>query len=107
MTDMTAPVAVQATSEPTNKLVAGTNAAAGVGAVIAGVLAAYGGEAIKEVWPALVPTALEGPAFTNLVVMGLVGVATFYATRASGRAAAYNVMDKPNIPIATAPSPRP
>ena len=93
----TAPVAVQATSEPTRKLAAGTTAAGAIAGVLAGILAAYGGDAIKEV---LASTSL-GPAMQNLIVMMVVGVATWLATKYGGQAAAYNVLDKPNIPIAT------
>lgn len=88
-------VAVQTSTEPTNKLTAGTNAAGGVAAVIAAVMAAYGADAIKE----MLSTMPIGPAVTNLIVMVVTGIAAYFATSLSGRAAAYNVLDKPNRPL--------
>jgi hypothetical protein len=103
MPDATAPVAVQTSNEPTNKLATGTQAAGAIAGVLAGVLSAYGADAIKE----LLPSPPLGPATQNLIVMAVTAVATWAAAQWGGRRAAYNVLDKPNVPIAAAPSPRP
>jgi hypothetical protein len=96
-------IAVQESAQPTNKVAASTNASGSVAAVVAGVMAAYGGDAIREVMGAVATTHPDG---TNLVVMLVTGIAAFYATKLGGRAAAYNVLDKPNVPlVAASPTP--
>lgn len=97
---MPEPVAIQTNLEPTNKLQAGTNAAGGVAAVLASVMAAYGADAIREI----IGTHL-GPNTTNLLIMAITGVAAYFATTGFGRAAAYNVLDKPNVPLVPSASP--
>lgn len=92
----TATIAVQAAPEPTNKVAAASNAAGGLAAVVAGVMAAYGGPAIVEL---LGEWGATHPSTTQLVVGIGAAVAGFVVTRAGGRAAAYNVLDKPNVPL--------
>ena len=95
-------VAVQKTNEPTNKLAAGATGAAAVGAIIAGVFAAYGNDAVMEILN-MVPGM--GPALKTLIVMAINGVAVYYAGERAGRFAGYNVLDKPNVPLQPAPHP--
>lgn len=94
-----ATVAEQATDEPTNKLAAGTTASAGVGAVIAGAIAGYGSEAIRDVLMEVVPALAAKAATTNFLVFIGVTVAAYVASKYGGQAAAFNVLDKPNIPL--------
>ena len=89
-------LAEQTDDHPTNKLAAGTNAAGAIGGVIAGVFASYGGPAIKE----LIGTTGLGAESQNFVVLLVVTVAGFLATKYGGQRAAYNVLDKPNRPVA-------
>lgn len=89
-------VAIQTSERPTNKLTAGTTAAAGLGAVIAGALAGYGGEALRDVMIEIVPQLAKMPAAVNLFVFLGVTVAAFFANRKAGLAAGYNVLDAPN-----------
>lgn len=102
MPDVT-PIAVQSTSEPTNKLAAGTTAAAGVGAVIAGALAGYGNEAIRDVLVEVLPVMAAKAATTNFIVFIVVTLAAYFANKQAGLRAGYNVLDKPNVPVALAP----
>lgn len=96
-------VAVQTTNEPTNKLAAGANTAAGVGAILAAVMAAYGADAIREMMTAM---GLGGyPALINLVVMGVTGVAGWWATKRAALLGGYNVLDKPNVALQPAAKP--
>jgi len=99
MADEPLNIAVQDSAQPTNKVAAASNAAGGVAAVVAGVMAAYGGDAIREI---MGPLAQQYPSATTLVVLMATGVAAYYATKFGGQAAAYNVLDKPNVPLAKA-----
>lgn len=101
----TASIAVQTTTEPTNKLAAGTTAAASVGAVIAGALAAYGNEAIRDVIVEVLPGMAAKAATTNFIVFMMVTVAAYVANKYAGLRAGYNVLDRPNVPLAAAPRP--
>jgi uncharacterized membrane protein YeiH len=103
----TAPVAVQIYEEPTNKLDAGTTASAGVGAVIAGALAAYGSEALRDVLVEILPAMAAKEATTNFVIFLVVTVAAYFANKQAGLKAGYNVLDKPNRPLELAPTPAP
>lgn len=99
MADEQLNIAVQDSAQPTNKVAAASNAAGGVAAVVAGVMAAYGGDAIREL---LGPMAATYPAATTLIVLIVTGLASFYATKFGGQAAAFNVLDKPNVPLVKA-----
>lgn len=101
----TSSVAVQTTSDPTNKLAAGTTAAAGVGAVIAGALASYGNDAIRDVITEVLPGMAAKSATTNFVIFMIVTVAAYAANKWSGLKAGYNVLDKPNVPLSLTPRP--
>lgn len=92
-------VAQQATNEPTRKLSIGTTASAGVGAVIAGALASYGNEAIREVLIEVVPSIATKAATANFIIFLVVTVAAYVANKSAGLGAGYNVLDKPNIPL--------
>jgi negative regulator of sigma E activity len=95
-------VALQISPEPTNKVQAGTTAAGGLAAVIAGVMAAYGGPAVVELLGAWATTH---PSATALLVAGLSAVAAYFVTKYGGQAAAYNVLDKPNVAMIPGPKP--
>lgn len=95
----TAPVAVQTSDSPTNKLAAGVTVAGGLGAVIAGALASYGSEAIRDVLTEVLPVLATKPAATNMIVFLGVTVAAFFANRQAGLAAGFNVLDAPNRPL--------
>lgn len=92
-------VAIQTSDAPTNKLAAGTTAAAGVGALIAGALASYGNEAIRDVLTELLPALVAKPAAVNMFVFLLVTVASYFANKQAGLRAGYNVLDAPNKPL--------
>jgi hypothetical protein len=92
-------IAVQDSAQPTNKVAAATNASGGIAAVVASIMAAYGGPAIVE---ALGEFATTNPSGTAFAVMLVTGVASFYAAKLGGQAAAFNVLDKPNVPLARA-----
>ena len=102
-TDPVAPapdLAVQQGPQPTNKVVAASNGAATMSAAIAAAVSMFAGDAIMEVWNYLMPTELHNGATAKLIVSCVIAAATFYATQAAGRAVAYNVLDKPNVPLA-------
>lgn len=82
--------------QPTRKVAAAANAAGGIGGIIAGAMTLYGDDAIREV---LAMTAL-GPKMTDLVCLIVVSGAVYFGTKIGARAAAYNVLDKPNVPLA-------
>lgn len=92
-------VAVQASAEPTNKVAAASNAAGSFAAVIGGVMAAYGGPAMTEL---MGEWGKAHPSTAALGVMLVTSLASFYAVKYGGRAAAYNVLDKPNVPLKAA-----
>lgn len=89
-------IAIQEGTQPTNKVAAASNASGGIAAVVASIMAAYGGPAIIE---ALGSFAETNPSGTTLLVMLVVGLASFFAAKFGGQAAAYNVLDKPNVPL--------
>lgn len=83
-------------TEPTNKVAAAGTAAAGIGFVVAGVMAGYGGPAIIELmgtWGEMHPNS------ANLIVMIVTGIAGAVAGKFGSQAAAYNVLDKPNVAL--------
>ena len=80
MADM--PLAVQATSLPTNKLAVGT--------VIASLVSTYAAPLAAEVWPQIMPAALAGPVMTDLM-QAIIGML-------AGVAVAWFVRDRANIP---------
>jgi hypothetical protein len=98
-------VAFQVTEQPTNKVQASTQISAGIGAVFAGVFATYGGDSVREIWTNLMPVWLpaDGPT-AALVIAAAVGAATWYLAQRGGRAAAYNVLDAPNVKMVAAES---
>ena len=89
-------VALQASPEPTNKVAAASNAAGGLAAVLGGVMAGYGGPAITEM---LGTWGQAHPNTAALIVMAVTSVAAYIATKYAARAAAYNVLDKPNVAV--------
>jgi ammonia channel protein AmtB len=91
-------IAVQAPGnlQPTNKVSAAANAAGGIGAVVGGVMAGYGGPAIVE---ALGKWGETHPSITSFVVMMTTGVIGALAVKYGGQRAAYNVLDKPNVAL--------
>lgn len=91
-----AAVAVQVGPQPTNKVSAAANAGGGIGGIIAGAMTLYGDDALREV---LAMTAL-GPKMTDLVCLIVVSAAVYLGTKYGAQAAAYNVLDKPNVPLA-------
>lgn len=97
-------IAVQASPQPTNKVVAASNGAATMGAAIAAAVTLFAGDAIMEVWNYVSPDALDDGATAKLIVGIVIAAASFYATRATARAAAYNVLDKPNVPVVPVPN---
>lgn len=99
MSDESLDIAVQSGSEPTNKVAAASNASGGIAGVVAGVMAVYGADALREI---LGPLATTHPAATTLIVLTVTSTAAFYATQLGGRAAAFNVLDKPNVPLVKA-----
>lgn len=92
-------IAVQESPQPTNKVAAASNAAAAIGGVIAGVMAAYGGPAILEM---LGDWGTAHPDTAQLIVMIVAGIAGVVGGKYVPPAAAYNVLDKPNKPLKTA-----
>lgn len=92
----TASVAVQKSAQPTNKVAAAATAGGSIGGIIAGAMTLYGDGAIREVLAAL-PI---GEKTTDLLVFVIVSAAVYLGTKYGGQAAAYNVLDKPNVPLA-------
>lgn len=92
-----ASVAIQTGSQPTNKVAAAANAAGSLAAVLAGVMSGYAGPAIAELageWGKNHPSTLQ------LIIALIAAAAAFAVTKYGGQAAAYNVLDKPNVPLA-------
>lgn len=97
-----ATVAVQSGPQPTNKVAAAANAGGGIGGIIAGAMTLYGDGAIREVLGSL-PI---GEKTTDLLVFVIVSAAVYLGTKYGAQAAAYNVLDKPNVPlVAATPTP--
>lgn len=96
-------VAIQTDPQPTNKVSAASNTAGGIAGVLAGVMTVYGGDAIRETLSVL-PI---GPKLQDLIVFAVVAVAGFYASKLGGQAAAYNVLDKPNVALQPVTTPTP
>ena len=92
-------IAVQASGQPTNKVSATGTAAGGIAAVLAGVMTAYIGPAIME---QLGSWGTANPSTAAFLVALAAALAGFFATKYGGQAAAYNVLDKPNIPLISA-----
>jgi hypothetical protein len=90
-------VAVQTGPQPTNKVAAASEAAGSLAAVLAGVMAGYGGPAITELLGAW---GEANPSTTQLVVALVAAAAGYVVVKYPARAAAYNVLDKPNVPLA-------
>jgi hypothetical protein len=91
-----ADVAVQTGGQPTRKVTAASTAGGSIGAIIAGAMSLYGDGAIREVLGGL-PI---GEKSTDLIVFVLVSAAVYLGTKYGAQAAAYNVLDKPNVPLA-------
>ena len=89
-------VAVQAGPQPTNKVSAASEAAGGIGGIIAGAMTLYGDGAIREV----LASFPIGERTTDLIVFVLVSAAVYFGSKYGARAAAYNILDKPNVPLA-------
>jgi hypothetical protein len=106
MAEETTGLAIQAPgdTQPTNKVAAASNAAMAVGALIAGVLSAYGGPAIIEM---LGEWGVANPSTAQLLVMIVTGVAGGVAGKYVPPMAAYNVLDKPNVALQRAAPPAP
>jgi uncharacterized membrane protein YeiH len=96
-------VAIQTSPQPTNKVTWASNAAGSIGAVFAGSIAAYGGDQLRTVLIELSPSLAEKPATIGLIVFVLVALAGFFANKYGSQLAAYNVLDKPNVPIVPTP----
>lgn len=96
MPDKTLDIAVQTSPQPTNKVAAASNAAAAAGVIIAGVMAAYGGPAILELLGAW---GQSHPNTAQLIVMIVSGLAGGVGGKYVPQVAAYNVLDKPNVPL--------
>jgi hypothetical protein len=99
-----ATVAVQApgNTQPTNKVSAAANYGGGIGGIIAGAMSLYGDGAIREV----LATLPIGEKTTDLLVFAIVSAAVYLGTKYGAQAAAYNVLDKPNValePVKPAP----
>lgn len=94
-TAATATVAVQTGGQPTRKVSAASTAGGSIGAIIAGAMSLYGDDAIREVLANL-PI---GPKATDLIVFVLVSAAIYLGAKYGAQAAAYNVLDKPNVPL--------
>jgi hypothetical protein len=96
-------IAVQApgNTQPTNKVSAASTAGGSIGAIIAGAMSLYGDGAIREVLSGL-PI---GEKTTDLIVFVLVSAAVYLGTKYGAQAAAYNVLDKPNVPLAPVSQP--
>lgn len=92
-------LAVQNGPQPTRKVAAAANAAGSLAAVIGGVMAGYGGPAIMEL---LGEYGKTHPSIAGFLVMMATSVASFLAVKYGGQAAAYNVLDKPNVPMVPA-----
>ena len=92
-------VAVQASAQPTRKVVAATVTGGSLGAVVGGVMAGFGGPAIIE---ALGAWGQAHPSISGLIVTLVTSIAAFYAVKYGGQAGAYNVLDKPNVPLKAA-----
>jgi uncharacterized membrane protein YeiH len=92
-------VAVQQGSQPTRKVAAASEAAGGIGGIIAGAMTLYGDGAIREVL-ANMPI---GEKSTDLIVFIVVSAAVYLGSKYGARAAAWNVLDKPNVPLAPVP----
>lgn len=95
----TAPVAVQVYPQPTNKLAVGTTASASFGALLAGALAGYGNEALRNVLVEVIPSLAQKSATLDFLVFVLVTVAGFYGGKQLGLKAGWHVLDKPNVPL--------
>ena len=94
-------VAIQVSGQPTNKVTAASTAGGSIGAIIAGAMSLYGDGAIREVLGGL-PI---GEKTTDLIVFVLVSAAVYLGTKYGAQAAAYNVLDKPNVPLAPVSQP--
>lgn len=94
-------LAEQPTPEPTNKVVAASNIGGLAGALL-GFIAATGSDAIREIWIAAVPPALETEAISGLVVGIILTAAGFFGVKYASKAGAYNVLDRVNIPLSSA-----
>ena len=92
-------IAVQDGAQPTNKVSAASNTAGGIAAVVASVMATYGADAIRE---ALGEWGAAHPSNTTRITILLVSLAAFFSTKLGGQAAAYNILDKPNVPLVKA-----
>jgi hypothetical protein len=90
-------VAIQVSGQPTNKVTAASTAGGSIGAIIAGAMSLYGDGAIREV---LSQVPAIGPKATDLLVFVAVSAAVYLGTKYGAQAAAYNVLDKPNVPLA-------
>jgi uncharacterized membrane protein YeiH len=100
-------VAVQITSQPTNKVRAALDQAAPLGAVLAGAIAGYGNDKIRTVLIELVPYLQAKPNAVDFLIFVSVTALVWFAVNWRGKAAAYPVLDAPNQPIATEPQPVP
>jgi hypothetical protein len=95
-------VAVQTGAQPTNKVSAASTAGGSIGAIIAGAMSLYGDGAIREV---LSQVPAIGPKATDLLVFVAVSAAVYLGTKYGAQAAAFNVLDKPNVPLAPVSQP--
>lgn len=86
-------VAVQVSSQPTNKVAAAAEAAGAIGAVLVAVTN-FIGPALEETL-----SGYLGPNTLALVTTAVTAVASYYALKYGTRVAAFNVLDKPNVPM--------
>ena len=101
MTEIVTDIARQASSQPTNKVRAASNVGGALAGVMAGVMTAFGGPALMElmgVW------GTSHPSTAALLVASVAALASWVAGKYGGQQAAYNVLDKPNIPLVSVSS---
>jgi predicted lipid-binding transport protein (Tim44 family) len=91
-------VAVQApgNTQPTNKVTAASTAGGGIGAIIASGMSLYGEAALREV----LANFPIGEKLTDLICFVAVASVVYVGTKYGAQWAAYNVLDKPNVPLA-------
>ena len=89
-------IAVQSSGQPTNKVRAASNVGGALAGVMAGVMTAFGGPAIMEL---MGEWGMSHPSTAALLVATVAALASWVAGKYGGQTAAFNVLDKPNIPL--------
>jgi hypothetical protein len=93
MVNKTLDIAVQSTEQPTNKVAAAGTAAGAIGAVLVAVTT-FVGPAMEEALGGKV-----GPNVLALITAAVGALVGYFALKYGSQAAAYNVLDKPNVPL--------